>query len=66
MPRRISFCGSINGTVSLHPGETEDDAIQRPQELLLDLMDRSAKRLGLGDGHGPNIGLELDPIQSEN
>lgn len=65
-PRKVAFCGSLNGCVTLRPGETEEDAIQRAQDAILALLDRGAKRLGLGDGHGPNVGLEVDPISAES
>jgi hypothetical protein len=57
---RVQFCGAINGSVTVRKGETPQEALQRAQDLLLALMDRGAKSLGNGDGHGPNVGLELD------
>jgi hypothetical protein len=64
MTKRVNFCGAIGGSVVVRPGETEEQAIARAQELLLALMDRGAKRLGYpGTDAGPNVGLEPDPTQ---
>ena len=61
MAKRVTFCGSIGGSVVVRPGETEEQALERAQQTLLELMDRGALRLGFaGSGHGPNVGLELD------
>ena len=57
---RVSFNGAIQGTVTRRAGETSEQAVQRAERTLLDLMAKHAKSLGLAaDGLGPNIGLEL-------
>lgn len=58
--RRVQFCGSIAGTVAVGAGETDEQAIERANARLLDILDRRAKNFGLGDGHGPNLQLEAD------
>lgn len=57
MRKRVQFCGVIQGSVTLRPGETKSDAIERAQDDLLALLSRGAKRLS-DDGLGPNIELE--------
>ena len=57
---RVQFCGAIAGSVTVRPGETPEAAIERANATLLALLDRGAKSLGLGDGHGPNLQLELE------
>jgi hypothetical protein len=57
---RVKFCGAIGGSVTVRQGETPEQAVERAQSILLALLDRGAKSLGNGDGHGPNVGLELD------
>lgn len=63
-PKRIPYCGVIQGSVALRRGETPDEAIARAQEALLQILLRTAKRYGTpneeGVSLGPNIGLELD------
>lgn len=59
MSKRVQFCGVIQGSVTLRPGETEDQAIERAQDDLLALLGSRAKRLS-DDGLGPNISLELN------
>ena len=51
---RVAFCGAIAGHVTLRPGETEEQAIERAQEAILAALDRNCKRLGV------NVGLEPD------
>lgn len=63
---RVRFCGVICGSVTVRPGETEQDAVNRAQVQLLELMTRSAKSLSYADDpekQGPNVGLELDVNQ---
>jgi hypothetical protein len=58
--KRIEFCGSIIGSVTLRKGETEEDAVRRAEITLLDLFGRSARNLGIpGTSDGPNINLEV-------
>lgn len=56
---RVQFCGAIGGSVTVRQGETAQEAIERAERLLLEIMGRHAKRLS-DDGQGPNIGLEID------
>ncbi len=57
---KITFCGAIGGSVTVRSGETSEQALARAESTLLQILDRYAKRLGNGDGRGPNIGLEID------
>lgn len=57
---RVRFNGALNGSVTVRKGETPEQALARAEAMLLEVMDRHAKSLGSGDGHGPNIGLELE------
>ena len=57
MNKRVWFCGVIQGSVAIRPGETQDQAIQRAEEALLALLGSRAKRFS-DDGSGPVIGLE--------
>lgn len=52
MTKRVQFCGVIEGSVTVRPGETEMEAIARAQAQILAQLDKNAKRLQL------NIGLE--------
>lgn len=55
---RVQFCGVIEGSVTLRPGETHDEAILRAERAILDVLDRYARRYGRERGEGPVIGLE--------
>jgi hypothetical protein len=57
--KRAQFCGVIQGSVPVRPGETEEQAVQRAESELLALLGARAKRLS-DDGSGPNVGLELN------
>ncbi len=59
---RVRFCGAVGGSVTVRDGETPEQAVARAETTLLLLLDRNAKLLGNGDGHGPNIGLELEDV----
>lgn len=57
--KRVEFCGSIIGSVVVRSGETPDDAIRRAEATILNLLERSARNLGIpGCKDGPNICLE--------
>ena len=56
---RVYFCGVIEGSVTLRPGELEADAIGRAEKAIQAVLDRGAKRYARqGDQGGPVIGLE--------
>lgn len=57
--KRVWFCGVIQGSVAIRPGETSVEAIARAEEALLELMGRRAKRFS-DDGTGPNLSLEVN------
>ena len=56
---RVSFCGSIGGSVTVRKGETPEQALARAEDTILALFERSAKNLS-DDGLGPNVCLEID------
>jgi hypothetical protein len=56
---RVKFCGNIGGSVVVRARETPEEALQRAENTILALFERSAKNLS-DDGLGPNICLELD------
>lgn len=56
---RVRFCGSVGGSVVVRRGETPEQALTRAESIILELFERSAKRLS-DDGLGPNVCLELD------
>lgn len=66
MPKRIMFCGVIEGEVTPRPGESKERAIARAKQAIQHALDRGAKRYGRyeidGRGAGPTVGLE-DPDQ---
>lgn len=56
---RVNFCGVIEGSVVVRPGETALDAIARAETKLNDLLTARAKRFGrVIDDFGPVVGLE--------
>lgn len=61
MARRVQFCGALNGSVVVRKGETSEQAIERAEITMNQLMQRYAKNLS-DDKGGPNIGLE--PVEA--
>lgn len=59
MSKRVQFCGAIQGSVTLRPGETEEQAIERAEGDLCVLLASRAKRLS-DDSTGPNVSLEVN------
>lgn len=63
---RITFCGVIEGEVSVRPGETADAAIRRAEAAINAVLTAHCKRFGRvafeGRGAGPLVGLE-DPAE---
>lgn len=55
--KRVQFCGVIQGSVVIRPGETAAQAIERADQQLNAIMLTHAKRLGMDSG-GPVISLE--------
>jgi hypothetical protein len=59
MSKRVQFCGVIQGSVVVRQGETDEQALERAQDDLLDLLGARAKRLS-DDGTGPIVSLEVN------
>jgi hypothetical protein len=58
--KRIAFCGVIEGSVALRPGETWEAAIARAEATINDVLAKQAVRLArIGDAGGPVVGLEV-------
>lgn len=68
MTRRVLFCGAIEGSVVVRPGETPAEAIDRANVALLKILDRHARRFAREVSkddradftryQGPIVGLE--------
>lgn len=60
---RVRFCGVIEGSVAVRPGESHEDALARAEAAINEVLDRSArlyKRTAEdGGGTAPVVGLEL-------
>lgn len=58
---RTPFCGVIEGSVVVRPGETEDEARFRAELTINQVLGKHCKRLGRPqdpDTAGPVVGLE--------
>lgn len=54
--KHVQFCGTIKGRVTVRPGETVAQAIDRAERQLNTIMFTQAKRLGFNN-EGPIVSL---------